>query len=368
MLEGVANVRHAATLMASVLGCVALVVAGAVWTDARAAGQVLAAESAYLADGGDLLVAYAPDGSSVDAAACERLTDVTGVRAAGTVSIGLLATGLVGRPEVSQTVVTVSPGVEGLLADRGRGGLDDLVPGPEAAARTAWVAPTLAGRWAWDRGASLALTGGEVDGMPLPTGVLTVAGVVDPGVLDEAASTGVLLLRPAVGPAQRCFLRVEPPYRGALVEVVPSLLGDGAGRQVQVVERLPAGAGAGDPGAAYELRPTRWAGAAAGLVVGLLWCVIGWTRRGRAALYDTLGVRAGEALLVRWTEGAVVLVVGVVWGVAWGVSSVVVSGVPQEVAMELGLACGALAVGTLAPLVLAAAAWRPRTLVALKDR
>ncbi|MFJ4232777.1 hypothetical protein [Cellulosimicrobium cellulans] len=356
--------------MAAVVGCVALVVAGAVWADARAAGQVLATERTYLADGGDLLIAYSPDGSPVDAAACERLADVTGVRAAGSVSIGLLATGLAGRPEVTQTVVTVSPGTQGLLMGRGRdAGLGDLAVVPGTGTRAAWVAPTLAERWAWGRGATLALTGGAVDGMGLPTGTLTVAGVVDPGVLDEAASTGVLLVRPGVGPAQRCFLRVEPPYREVLTAAVPSLLGDGAGQQVQVVDRLPTGAAASDPGVAYEHRPTRWAGAAAGLVVGLLWCVVAWTRRGRAALYDTLGVRVGEAVLVRWTEGAVVLLVGVAWGIAWGISSaVVVSEVPQEVAVELGLRGGALAIGTLAPFVLAAAAWRPRTLAALKDR
>ncbi|NTW40581.1 MAG: hypothetical protein HGA44_11965, partial [Cellulomonadaceae bacterium] len=181
--------------------------------------------------------------------------------------------------------------------------------------------------------------------------------------------TGVLLLRAATGTTSTCYVRIEPPYREDLRAAIPAVLGETSTSPIQVADRLTAGAFAQDPATAFAQRSTRWAASAAGLVAGLLWAVIAWTRRGRAALYASIGVPYAGGVLIRWTEGAVVTLLGVLWGTALAVTTAVsLAHTDAGLALDLGARGGITAGTTALVVVVLAGLWRPQTLAALKDR
>jgi len=354
LVEGLTNVRDGATLSAVLVAVATLVVGGAVLLDLVSAGAVLATERDYLDAGGDLLVAQAASDGTLDAARCDALTHVTGVRAAAAVTVSTDAARLVGRPASAQTVVTATAGIIPLL---------DL---PTMPADGVVASRVVAERWQWTAGTHLQLEP-RVPG--LPTSVLEVRAVTDLAQLSEAASTGVLLVATPTRQADACFVRVHPQYRDTLRDTIPAALGATQSAPVNVADRVPAGALSQDPRTAWEDRPTRWAPLAAGLVVGLLWSVIAWTRRGRAALYASVGVPYAGGVLLRWTEGAAVVVLGTAWGcaLAAGVAAVAVD-IPLRVAVSLVLRGGGSALVVALALVALVGLWRPPTLAALKDR
>lgn len=357
VLEGLANLRDGALLGTVLVALTAGMAGGAVLADVTAGERIVAAEAAYLDAGGDVLVAAHQEDRPVDAAACARLAGVAGVRAAFAADVVPGAAALVGRPEGRQTLVTATAGVL------------DLLDRPTLRPTEVLVAPTIADRWQWSAGTHLQLATDDALARGAPRDVLTVAEVVDLGRIGEAATTGVLLLRAATGPASACYVRVDPPYRDALRAALPAALGETAEAPIQVSDRLPPGAFTQDSARAFEERSTRWAGAVAGLVAGLLWALVAWTRRGRAALYASIGVPYAGGVLLRWTEGATVVVLGVVWGTALAVTAAVaVGGVGASLAVDLGLRGGLAALGAALLVVVLAGLWRPPTLAALKDR
>ncbi|MGY4645023.1 hypothetical protein [Cellulomonas sp. URHB0016] len=351
--EGFANLRDGAWSSAALVAIATLVVGGALLADVTAAGHVLAAERAYLHAGGDLLVAQPTTDRPLDAARCDMLSGVQGVVAAAGVSITPAAGALTGRPDSAQTVVQATAGIVDLL------GLPDL--GTDEVV----VSTVIADRWQWAPGSHLQLA----DAPGVPHGVLTVAAVRDLGLLSEGASTGVLLVRQPAGDIDQCFVRIEPQYGKVLRDTLPAVLGETGNAAVNVSDRLPAGAFAQDPRAAWDGRATRWASAAAGLVVGLLWAVVAWTRRGRSALYASVGVPYSAGVLIRWTEGAGVVTLGTLWGAALALS-VAASFVdlPLGVGVDIVLRGGLLALTVALFAVVLVGLWRPPTLAALKDR
>lgn len=355
--EGVLNLRDGATLGVTLVALVAAVLAAAVMVDVVTATRVVRAEQEYLDAGGDLLVASLAGDAPLDVAACLALDDVRGVRAVAAVSVRPGAAALVGRPESSQTLVTATAGVL------------DLLHVPTPGATEVVVSQAIADRWQWDVGSRLQLDPVAAARLGAPSDVLTVGAVADLALLSEGASTGVLAVAPPTGTADGCWVRIDPPYRADLRATIPAVLGETSTTNVTVADRLPAGPLAQDPAAAFDGRTTRWAGAAAGAVVGLVWCLVAWTRRGRAALYASLGVPWSGGVLIRWTEGACVVVVGVLWGVVLGTTgAVVLAGTPPGLALDLALRAGAAALGVALTLVAAIGLWRPSTLAALKDR
>ncbi len=356
VLEGLINVRAATLLAPAVLAIAALVIAAALLTDALTVSRILRAEDAYLAAGGDLLVAQGQDGAKLDSHACVALANLAGVRVAAAVTVQPAAARLVGRPESRQTLVLATAGVL------------DLLDAPDLRATDVLVSRTIADRWQWSTGAYLQLDpSGAAPGTPAR--VLTVAGVADLALLAEGASTGVLALRPPTGQADVCFVRIEAPYRDDLRAAIPAALGTTAGSAITVADRLPAGAAAQDPAAAFASRTTRWAPPAAGAVVGLLWVVVAWTRRGRAALYASVGVPYSGGVLVRLTEGATLVVLGGLWGTSIAATAAVaLCRIPVTAAVPLAERGGLSAIAFALVFVALIAAWQPRTLAALKDR
>lgn len=355
--EGALNLRDGAPLGVTLVTLVAVVLAAAVLLDVVTASRVVRGEQEYLDAGGDLLVATSSGDEPVDVPACLALEGVRGVRAVAAVSVRPGAAPLVGRPESSQTLVTATAGVL------------DLLRVPELGATEVVASHAIAERWQWAVGSHLQLDPAAAARLGAPSGVLTVAAVADLALLSEGASTGVLAVAPPTGTADGCWLRIDPQYRSDLHAAVPAVLGETGTTSVTVADRLPAGPLAQDPAAAFAGRTTRWAGAAAGAVVGLVWCLVAWTRRGRAALYASLGVPWSGGVLIRWTEGACVVGVGTLWGVALGTTgAVVLAGAPPGLALDLALRAGAVALAVALTLVAAAGLWRPPTLAALKDR
>lgn len=354
VVEGLISVRSS-VLAPVVVAITALVLGGALLTDALVAGRVLRAEAAYLAAGGDLLVAQDQAGRPLDAAACGAVTGLTGVRAVAAVSVLPGAARVAGRPDSAQTVVLATAGVL------------DVLGAPDLDAGDVLVSRTIAERWQWSAGAHLRLL--PISGARVPSTVLTVRAVADLGLLSEGASTGVLVVRSPGGDADACFVRIEPQYRADLRDALPVVLGSTSRSTVTVADRLPAGAAAVDPAVAFDTRATRWAGPAAGVFVGLLWGVVAWTRRGRSALYASLGVPYSGGVLLRWTEGSAVVLLGGLWGTALATTvGVVLLRAPVDATVSLCLRGGAAGVAVAVALVVLVGLWRPPTLAALKDR
>lgn len=361
--EGVEGVRHGGILMATLVAFVALVTAAGTWSDTTTAIDIVVAEQAHLDAGGDVLVAQRGDSTPISAAACARLAEIDGVRDSGAVTVGVLATGVAGLPEIQQSVVRITEGILGVLGNR-QGVPDARAQGLVSAV----VPPTVAAQRGLRPGSMVQLTGGDVEGAEIPTRPVRVDAIVDTSVLGEAFGSSVFLVQPPVGDASTCYVRVDAHARESLVGVVAAQLGDSATSMVQVSERLPTGAAAADPRAQWRERPTRWVGLAAGLIVAVTWSVVAWMRRGRAALAATIGVRYTEGVLIRWAEGATVVTVGCLWGVLLGGLAVTATGADPGLALGLVARTGALAWAVALGGVVLVGLGRPNTVAALKDR
>lgn len=356
--EAAANVRGSGLLAVTLIAVVAVVVGSAVVVDLVAGQSVVTAEETYLASGGDLLIAsVASDTESIDAAACVRLSAVNGVLTAFALDVHTGAARLVGRPESQQTVVTATAGVVALW------GLEPL------GADQAMASTLIADRWQWASGSRFQFDPDVARELELPQGVIETVAVVDLDLISEGASTGVLLLRPATGTSQSCYVQVRAAYKADVIAAMPALLGETSRQSIQVVERRPAGAFAQDPASDFSSRSTRWIGAAAGAVAGSLWAVVGWTRRGRAALYDSIGVPWSGGVLIRWGEGLIVVGAGTLWGSCLG-WAVAVTWWRVDPALAAAMAPQHLVAAFAAGFVLVVLAGipTPRTLAMLKDR
>lgn len=147
------------------------------------------------------------------------------------------------------------------------------------------------------------------------------------------------------------------------------MLGESSRGTVQFAGRLPAGGFAQDPAREFQVRPSRWAGTVAGAVAGLLGAVVAWTRRGRAALYASIGVPWSGGVLIRWTEGVVVVVSGILWGAVLSLGAAVLwSGADTRLGITMALQHLAAALATGVLVVVLRGLPRPPTLSALKDR
>ncbi|NNH07795.1 hypothetical protein [Cellulomonas fimi] len=355
--EGLTNFWQALLLGPLLVTLTTLVVAATLVTDAVTAARVVRAEQEYLGAGGDLLVAQRPNEVPIDVARCVALKRLAGVREAAAVSVRPSAARVVGRPESQQTLVLATAGAL------------DLLNAPSVGAHEVLASQTIADRWQWAPGSHLQLAPLDDADLAVPPGVLTVTATADLALLSEGASTGLLLVRAPTGTADACFVRIEPQYREDLRASMPAALGARDGAGVTVSDRLPAGAAAADPAAAFDTRTTRWAPPFGGTAVGLLWLVVAWTRRGRAAMYASIGVPYSGGVLLRWTEGAAVAVLGCLWGAAWAVTaSVCLLEVPAALAVSLSARGGASALCVALTMVLLVGLWRPPTLAALKDR
>ena len=352
--EGAANLWRGSVLFAAVTVIFTATITAATMADITTVSRLVAAERDYLDRGGDLLVVTSGDG--VDAGRCAALSGVGGVKAAAAASVLVGPLPLTGRPASQQTVTVATAGIQ------------EILHLPVLAAGDVVAGSLIADRWSLATGSHLQLEEAGAVAAGLPSTVLTVAATSDLAVLGEAESTSILLLGAPVGTADRCLLRIDPPYRETVRALVPAMLSETIDNPVQISDRISLGGFAQDPAAAFDDRVTRYGGAAAGLLVGLLWAVIAWTRRGRSALYAALGVPYPGGVLIRWTESTAVVALAALWAVALAVTLSAAQGTGLDLALTLALRHGALAAAVALTTTALCGLWRPGTLAALKDR
>ncbi len=354
--EGFANISEGAGLACALVAIVAALVCTLCASDIFAVRSIVADESRYLNAGGDILVAQRSQGT-IDAKDCTALDKVTGVRAATALSVIPDGVTISGRPDSHQTLVTATAGILDFF--------DLPYPGEDGVI----VSQRIADRWKWAPGSRLQFEAASAAVHHAPSGVLRVAAVADLAKLGDAESTAILMLRAATGQADFCYVRVQAQYRADITKALPALLGDRDSARIQVSDLLSQGAFTVDPAAVFDHRSTRDVGLLAGTIVALLWAIVGWLRRGRSALYASLGVPYPGGVLIRWTEGALVMTLGVLWGTVLAVTIAVRStDISTSLALNLALRQGAVALAVALAGVVVAGLWRPATMASLKER
>ncbi len=368
--EGLRTLRDGGWLTATLVLIVTAVTAVTISVDLITVSGILAAERAYLDAGGDVIVAEGqPTNATItalqphtsgglqvgtgalDAARCAALTDLPGVRAAAAVSV-LPGTGLAGRPEATLTIGAATRGITDIL---------DLAD-PNLQVITT---PTLAERWGWGPGTWIE----PVDPpQPLPDGTLRLDAITPLDRLGQEWDTTVVIPRTAAGPADQCYLRIHPQYRDTLQATLPARLGESPALRIVVRDIIPTGPYSLDPSADFTSRVTRHAGLAGGALAGAILSLVMILRRGRAALYASVGVGYPDGVLIRWTEYLLPLIAGLAWGTGWALALATTTGTPLAVATGLGLRQAATVLATGAIIVVLTGLARPTTMTALKDR
>ncbi|MCL6537112.1 MAG: hypothetical protein K6T28_00755 [Acidothermus sp.] len=354
--EGYLNVVAGGPFFCALLAIVAAVTATLITADLATVHRIVARESAFLRAGGDLLVVQRAN-DHIDARVCARVNAVAGVRTAFALSADVDGAVLAGRPDSHQTLAYATEGILRLY------GL------PYPGADGVIISKSIAERWQWRPGAVLAFTPSSGTARPLPTRPLRVAAIADLAKLGDAESTAILLLQPARGNADFCFVQIRPQDREILRSVLPAVFGDRAEARIQVSDVLPPAGQGGDPASEFRNRLTSDVSLMAGALIGLLWGVVTWMRRGRSALYASLGVPYAGGVLIRWTEGALVIGLGVLWGTTLAIAvATAVTDAAASQAIDLGVRHGLVAMTVALAMVALTGLWQPATLAALKER
>lgn len=158
------------------------------------------------------------------------------------------------------------------------------------------------------------------------------------------------------------FRRTVTPADLAMVTTVLSAV-----PTYQLRPALPAGPVERDPASQFRSRDSRWAPVAAVAVLALLYCLIGFSRRGERALYVTLGLTRVEAYLMGVVEvAAAVVLPGLISSAAvlWFVADH--GSVEASLATVLGLETQGLAL-VVTVLVLPVVGMSGRTATLLED-
>jgi hypothetical protein len=224
--------------------------AGAAVTDARSIIAVQSRAADFVASGASVRVMVAP--AMTDAASCERLATVGGVRAAGAL-------------RTADAVVLRTMNANPVPAYAVTPGLIAVLGGDPAAPAGAWLP------------APLARTLGVQPGQELPTGAgtLTVAGLYeypDDG-RDSRLAYAALLPEPAAGAFDECWADIWPLSRDREQLLHAALAVDSSAADAVTVGQLNTSRGTRfDALAEFTGRPTRFglpACALAGLLIGL---------------------------------------------------------------------------------------------------
>lgn len=340
VVEALRNVLAAPFLFGAMTITVAVLSGGAATADLAVTHGILRAEKAYLDAGGDLL-RVTPEDGAIDAASCAAARALPGVVATSAVSEKRVR--LAGRPDHVQTLLLATPGLEQIVD------AEPLGPGQVLASAA------LGDRWSWRAGTLVHLEPAIGIGESWER-------------LGDAASTSLVVAGPPTGTAETCLVRAQAHLVGVLAETLPGVIQSTGGEAPRVERLVYTGRFGPDPSADFGARPTRWAGAVAGAVVGFLLAFVLWTRRQRSALYATLGVPWSGGVQLRLTEGLLPALAGCAWGAVWACAAGVWLGLSSDVAFTGALLQAGACLAVAAAVVVLASLWRPPTLQALKDR
>jgi len=243
--------------------------------------------------------------------ACERLAAVDGVHGAFWALRRPTAGAFEHLPGGRFSVLEVSPGALPFLE----------IPTPEGP--VALVSDGLARRT------------GLTDGSPLRVdGSDTMNGRVAPvAVLGDDFDGALLVPSVALGRADMCFIRTDAGHVAAVSALAASALGwDGS--DAIVSPRLFDNEFTVDFSRAHEQRDLRWAWAAAGLVLALLWALVQWFRRSHTAVYATFGLTAAGRCVLQVSEWCALAAAGLAWGWSLGVVGALALGAEARFAVS----------------------------------
>jgi len=328
--------------------------------DALAVTDLVAQEAEFVAAGGNVLIAVNKE-AGVPAVACDRLS------AGSSAGSGVLASAALTRLEEPAMIATAPGGDLAVYAVTS--GVWRLLGVASSPWRELILPASIADRLGVVSGDRLRLAASPgTGGALLPPRPLRVT-VADAEILGEEYAGILLPVAPIAGAAaDACVVAADPANLAGIRDALPAALPSRAGRTV-VLDRLIAGRFTADYSTAYRGRPLAWAWLAAGSLLGMVWSLLLWLRRGADALYATLGARALSRLALRLAEWSALAVLGGLWGVALGMALAVGFGASFGLALPyVARHVGAMLLVSTA-LVLLGQLRRPRSLLAeLKDR
>lgn len=289
-----------------------------------------------------------PERGTIDGPACERLSRLPGVVAAGVfVSTGgQLATSLSRQTRFDHHVATPN-GVRALA-------------GPDVDA---------AGAVLLGREAHLLAAAGAGDLVQIATAAgdrtLSVAGVLDEPSMSglELAVVEIVSVPPL---ARSCVVRTRPSSYHQLRDAAAAVVTDDPAT-VQVADIVFRGAFVQPPLQRYRVRPTALAWIVAGGLLGLMGTAVHGLRRSDMGLYRALGARRGDVAVVLAVESALGMAAGlsVAVAVAWLLHNTVAQG---SLALSVITVSRAAAVAAATIVVAIPAAVRGHAADQLKDR
>lgn len=354
--EGVRTWAHGRWTSVALTVLVAAAVAAPAVMDVLSIQRVVDAEARWIAQGGRTVV-ITSNQDGIDADSCSALGGASGVAAAVPVTRLAEAVALSTAPDASIPLVVAGEGLADLLGVELNDG--------------AVLAPAIAAQLGVGPGDHLLLRPAHATGVvehgagppvsanvdQLTTGTVTIAAVADLTLLGESNATGIVL--PAgSGVAASCFVTLDPGADIAGRESLAAALTRGSTTPV-VADRLTSGEFVRSFSAEHSERDLRAVPWAAGAVVGSVWLMIRWLRRGQDGLYATLGADWSIRAVIRLSEWAALTAVSTVLAgtvimaflVPADVSAVVaVPFVLRSSLMTLATASSLAALGTLVPL------------------
>lgn len=148
-------------------------------------------------------------------------------------------------------------------------------------------------------------------------------------VTDRIPDPGAWLIH-AVAPQgglDQCWAEFQPGSAGVAASVMRTWLSTGPG-DVVVTPLLPPDQLRIAPITRYETRASRYAGPAAGAVLGAVHSLVLWFRRSEVALYRSVGLRRTSTAAIYAMVGSTLIAVSTVIGLLFGAAATGVTGPP----------------------------------------
>lgn len=348
---------------------------GALYVDATQVAAIHRTEQKFLMDGGNIIeITRSENEAKVDAAACSAMGKSTDVIAASAVSSRLEGTHITGRPESMQSIHYATAGFEKIAGSSVTLGANQAIS-----------SKIIAERWLASPGAVVGFEPGK--GLD---SYATIVDVVNMERLGDPFTTTLVMATPATGEADSCFVMAQPWAIERVIQRAPALLGDTKENPLRAGSLQQTGDYFVPFSEQYEERSTAFIPVVTGGAIGLVGAMLLWIRRGRYALYSTLGLSYWQVVQLRLYEWGILLALGVLPGTAIALSLTLglglgniydlgglygfsdLTGLVTSISAKFwaeSIVANGLLVGLCGFVVIALAApLKPSTLAALKDR
>lgn len=357
--EGVANAIAGRWTSVVLLLAIAWATGAVALANALDVSRLSSAERAWIAAGGYTIIVEPGDRdhSTLDAATCDRLAGVSGVKGAFAASVSQSAAAPISAASTRATVAHVSPGIYSFFAI-------NPPPGAGVLGTPSTLEPL--GLRAGDR-TTLVTT--SFDGTTRSRTQTVQIGLIDsPLIGDDLAGTWLVpdLL---TGGAAQCYVSTDSAHVAAVSAYAAEALTAADGTPAVALPRLVDSGYGLDFASAYSQRPLGWASCAAAILLATLWTAVSWSRRGQLAIYATFGAGKRARTVIQFAHWTVLSVVATAWG--WAVALCTALGLGADPAIALlQVSCHALVTFSVSGLGALAVSLLPvgTLLDALKDR